>query len=765
MIRLAIVLICALAFPVYAQQIGIRSGAHADFSRLVLDVTPGTDWRVEQIPNGTRLTVDEHLAGFDTSAVFDRIDRSFISSVSADTSSINIQFSCACKATVYNAGSGMIVVDVSADETVQPPDERATSALSFVGQRPLRFDDGQIVTEARSEPIQDNILAPSASPQRIAGTDDNLNVLLQVEAVEAVDAERLRELRTQIAEQVSSAATRGILTPSGTDADLPVLLSKPQINTSVFELSPKPDPQITGDRSANNNIRITSSSDVPDDMRRRLSSSISDGLHCLDPQSASIQDWGKEDAVSQQISELRGRLYGEFDELDHEVALQLARTYLYFGFGAEARQTIMLHRDIQAQHPGLVAMADVLEFGHSPDSQYLSRFLECDSDIALWAILSSETIEPSRSVNINAALRGVSALPMHLRNILAPELSKRLLSYGDADAASAALRSLERATANLAPNANLAKAGLELAQQDTTEAQARLAQVVTSNTEQSAKALIKFVDSHLAEDAEIDEDIATLVEAYALEMRDDPIEAELRRTHVLALGKSGQFSEAFDALARMRARSAEKTADPIRSAVLDLLIRQADDVEFLEHAFTQIGISPETLLPEVRLELGQRLTDLGFPEQAELVLQSGDNEPDSPSIALLSARISLELDRPLQALAHLFGQESEEAALLRATAEAKTGDFSSAHSIFSQLGSTIQARNSAWLSQDWSMRVEETTPVFGAMVSVAQTTLDDKPERDGMLERSATAISESQSARSAIQALLNSEELRLPELE
>ncbi len=754
MIRVFLTLSFLLISPAAAQQIKIRSGAHEDFTRLVLDVPAGAVWSVEQSSTGAELTIDGHSGGFDTSSVFDRIDRSFISSVSSKSSSINVEFSCTCDATVFDQPPNMIVLDVYAKQSWPEDTLFDTASLSFVGSQTLRLGQTQSVLPKERGPIIDLALDPTPASQVAKDFGNPLQLRPVPQDTTPPDGDQLQTARNQIARQIGTAATRGILSSVGPLNVPQTAVPKPQIDTKVFDVTTAKTTPPLAKNDASTNIRISNSSVILPDGRTELPASHSGGLSCIDPQLVSVRNWGTEDALSQRVSLLRSQLFGEFDQLDPETALQLARTYIYFGFGAEARQILLLDRSLKTNNPELLGIAEILELGHSPNSEYLSRFLECDSDAALWAILSVETIDPAASINVIAALRSASALPMHLRKFIAPELSKRLLSYGDTNSASAALRSLERGPEPLNSRANLAKADIELSEDNIAQAQERLAEIVTSNTEQSAKALIKFVDSHLAEDSEIDEDVATLVEAYAREMRGDPLEIELRRTHVLALGKSRQFSKAFDALSRMRERNTDMLEYPLRSSVLDLLTRNADDVEFLEHAFVQIEIEPETLTPRSLFQLARRLADLGFWTQAELSLNSGKNYSNREQVALLRAEIALALGRPFEALAHLFGLDTETASFLRAKAEASAGDFSTAHSIYTELGSDLQSQRAAWLSKDWSMRVESATPVFGPMVSVAQSPLDTQTLREGMLERTATALSESQNARAAIQELL-----------
>ena len=754
-----IVLFCSiLSGPSLAQQINVRSGAHEGFARLVLDAPVGTTWELESEPDKAMLRLNGHSGGFDISEVFDRIDRSFISAVSADNNGIEVTFACRCRANVFSQGSRMIVLDVLASPEPEPLAQSQDLALEFVGGRALQYESNASAPVPQTMP--ENDVAPdtvvSVAPQ--VGWRASIQTSVPDDTEMETSPDLLRNTQESLVREIGIAATRGILSPAVRKVDLKTASMTPQIDTRVFEPSPPILTRTPTTAPTGSNIRITSSSDIAPDSGRRPNETTALGIPCLDPARITVQDWGSDVGLAGQIATLRGRLFGEFDRLDRQVAVELVQTYLYYGFGAEARQVLLLDDDLAQSYPQLMSIADIMEYGYGSEASYLRHFMDCDSEVALWAILSAETLGPGDRINIKAALRAVSALPMHLRSFLAPGLSQRFLSYGEPEAAAAALRSLERAAKPLSPRAKLAKADLELAAGDVLQAQERLADVVNSNAEQSAEALIKFVDSRLDQDTEIEENIATLVEAYAMEMRDDPIGEELRRTHVLALGKSSQFDAAFDALSRVRARNADQPEDTLRSSILELLTRNADDIEFLDHAFTQMAITPDTLSQKTRLLLAERLLKLGFPGQAEIILDKGADNPRNSATALLSAEIALALSRPQDALTHLIGEKSDAADALRAEAEARAGDFAGANVIYNTLGDINNSRRTAWLSTDWSVLIEETSPVFGPVVQVARRALETPGERDGMLERAASAISESQGARLVIEDLLRSDD-------
>jgi hypothetical protein len=769
MFRALTVIALLFGAPAIGAPIKIKSGAHDGFARLVLNIPRGSEWSFSNTSSGSRITLPNHTDGFDVSQVFTRIDRSLISAVVPTGSSFDIEFSCTCTAEVFVQDERLIVIDVSESAESEPTVQSANLSdyeLKFVGSRQFSFNQPEPTEAAESIPqvasrISIEPIAPPVSPLPAPSTTPTapdltaeLDYLRASEEGLETDANigQLLQARKKLAERLGRAATRGVLNPSQNVINLPSAETPPQIDTSIFDSSSPDHEQSTA--LVGGNLRITSSSDIPlRDSTAQLTSTTL-GVRCIDPKHVAVQNWSSEFGFAHRISSLRGQLYSEFDRIDTKVAVELTKLYLHYGFGAEARQILLMIDDRGAEIQALSDLANIMEYGFVPQSNFLENFLDCDTEAALWAILAVETIAASRTVNYQAALRALSALPIHLRKFIAPELSRRLLAYGEKNAASAALRSLERTADPLSPNANLAKADIELAQGDTENAQDRLTSVVNSNAEQSAVALIKLVESRLEAEAVIDEDVATLVQAYAMELRDDPIGPDLQRAHVLALAQSGQFTAGFEAMARVRDRKNSQIDEGLRSSVLNLLAKNADDLDFLNHVFEEMDRAVETVDPRTRSRLAYRLVALGFPSQAKIFLDAGNGVKNTTDAKLLRARIALDLSQPQEALAHLFRVDGNEADELRAEAKAASGEFDDSYAIYSRIGDETNSQRTAWLADDWPSMIDQDTPVLGQIAQVALNPLDDRSDLDGMLGRTSEAISESREARQALEALL-----------
>ncbi|MEL6960654.1 MAG: hypothetical protein AAGL89_17080 [Pseudomonadota bacterium] len=746
----------------------MRSGAHDGFARLVVRVPNGASWDLQPVEGGAALRMEGYSGDFDLSGVFNLIDRSFIAAVTNTGNGFDVVFGCPCEAEAFEVDGGFVVIDVSESTqttsvsripvldwptpgtALQLPGSRAQAPAPPTATKSELSNAVDLATDD-PEPITP-IVSPSQRTlaDALPEPDDKTG---------GVSPSQLAAAQQQLAQRVAIAATRGILDPSRNTTDLPLNSPRPQIDVSIFDSSadgPSAENPDTGSGAAN--LRVTSSSDLPGQSLIRDLESTAMGLQCPDESRVDVGSWGTDLPPMQFISELRAQLFSETDRLQPNIAVELARLYLHFGFGAEARQVLSISEVVRSEYPELVEIALIMEFGELKGETYLARFADCSSAVALWAILAREKLDPSATLDINAALLAITGLPMHLRRFLAPKLSRKLLQFGDEDAAATALRSLERSPEPLTAGAELARAELQMAEGDRAAAEETLADVVASNEQQSAEALIQFVDSHLAAGTLIDEDVATLVEAYAIEMREDPLGAELKRAHVLALAKSGQFDKAFDALDRIGSGADRSAETDLHTPLIGIVTSNAPDVVFLERVFDHAEQQRPISIPAISLSAAQRLTDLGFPNVAEAVLAQQEALPNSARVKELRARIALDLGRASEAEALLFSVEGQRADELRAEARQLSDDFSSASELFANLGNDDESNRNAWLAEDWDRLAEADNGPFSAVTRVIDALVEDSGEPDGMLGRLSGAVSESARAREVIQSLLETED-------
>ncbi len=536
-----------------AEPLPIQSGEHPNFSRLVALVRDA-EWSISQSGREVVLSVPSNQNGFDVSGVFERMPKSHIAEVDATADQIKLTLTCDCAVSAFLEKDAYVVIDVSSD-----PSALRTPPLPSVKQS----DDPQASSE--SPPIAEASAQAEANPTSVPRIQEATEftsvgtVLKQALPLSASETKVVRQVESRLHEELAVAALRGVLTPvPGTDGRAVV---RPQIALETLQLAlpeaEEPEPAQPARPRAN--LRISSSRDLPATLRGANDTIAASGEICPTDDTLDIAAWGSSASFTEQIGTARDSLFDARDRLDHEKALQLARTYLYFGFGAEAQSTLALDPNLLNKNNVLVAMGDILDGRNLALPSPFSGLAECTGPTALWAVLALPDPAKGALPDSAEALRILNGLPGHLRRVLAPMLSQTLLAYGDSEGASAALRSIERLPTPLPPAAQLAKARVEIGKGEANRGFQRLSSVAEDNTQQSPEALVELVESKLARDLPISPEIASLVEAYASELRDAPIGPALRRAHVIALAKSGQFDRAYQASARLG--GSEETED------------------------------------------------------------------------------------------------------------------------------------------------------------------------------------------------------------
>lgn len=741
-------LVCWLPLSALAESAFVQSGEHEEFTRLVTPLTGVSDWSVTQKDSQIIISFTDFEGGFDTAEVFDRIPRNRIDQLSSDANTLTLSLSCTCVAATFLAPGPYLVVDIAAEgvslEGTSVPVAIEAAELPLPEPEPLPRPSA--VTP---------VLPPFALTRpKTANTPNFSQPTLDRTALGAAEKQVLSEMQEQLAQEFGSAATSGILTLAP-DRPLPTI---PQLATQQPEpaLPEIIEPQF-GPLA---NVRISSSLDRPAGKRRETIDIA--GLSCPPTGALDMLNWGTDDPFAIQIAAARDGLYGELDRLNPEAATVLAKRYLYFGFGAEARQIIELDPGLIKAQAQLLAISDILDGLTPRDPSVLKRATDCEPEVILWATLAQPEPVQGAKPDADAALRALSKMPLHLRLILAPALSDKLRAYGDTQSAAQALRSLERTPTPLQPAAQLAKAELQLQKGEADSGKAQLEDMVTENTEQSPAALIALVEAKIAAKQPITAETAELVEAYAQELRRTELGPDLRRVHILAMLKSGQFDEAFAANAALGGNENTTEAKTLRAHLLRDLATSADDIVFLEHIFDQRAADIKDLPASDLATLASRFLDTGFPERAERTLSYLSPQSMNPDQKLLTARVALALGKPEKAQASLSGLEGAVADTLRADAKRMSGAYDEAHALYAQSEQTQPAAEAAWMSEEWQGLTPTETPVFGPATRLAAFAEDVPSDpTTGMLARSAAALEESEAARATLAELLGADALQV----
>lgn len=747
-ICITFLMLILLPVTVLAAPATVQSGEHNAFSRIVVPLE-GTDWKVTQASREVVLTFEGFRDGFDTKQVFDLIPRKRIQSLSANKNQLVLTLACDCAVSAVTERDLYVVIDVA--DTAASLEETAILSPD-IREEPLKATTADAAK-------QNNLASLKRRPP--------LGLKRDVSRLERHDA--ANQLHERLTHELSIAARRGVV--SRVPDAFSMLPSRPtQIDTkAVSEITPQTQPPATVDDGFKGktspvdlaNLRIRTSRDLPETFRDLSEIISNDGQVCPPDDTMAVATWGDARTFATQLSEARQGLFGEFDRINPDVAIKLARTYVFFGFGAEARNVLLLNPKIAQEAAYLVAMTRIVD-GDVPELQsVLSGLAECQGETALWAMLAAPMPSDGALPNSDNALRALNALPAHLRAILAPKLSDVLLAYGDPSGASKTLRSLDRLAGDLPPAAKLSQAKTNLDDGKNEKGTRQLAEIVGENAAQSPHALIALVNAKLNANQPISPETAKLVEAYAQEFRGTDLEPELRRAHVIALLKSSQFDQAFVATAALGDNDKTSPDNDLQFLVFRALINSANDIVFLDHVFSQPDQSIAMLPADDLIALAKRLLELGFPVRAEQALAKQPDQPEQEKRQLLSARVSLAMGKPLKAQADLLGTKGAESDLIRADAKRMSGAHDEAHVLYESINQTQDATEAAWLSDDWRNLTGQDTPIFGPTSALP---LPSEPNlaATGMLARTSALLEQSAHVRKTLHNLLNAEGLQIP---
>lgn len=731
--------LAVLATEPRAETIRIRTGDHADFTRVVLYLPREGAAEVSRDGDSIRIGPRGAASGFDINGMFDRIGRDRIASArTLRDGTLELALACACGHEITNGRGRLLILDVTDRQTENRRDTvrlRFGEALGVADPAPdrygtLSFPDSAPIPTANDQPASTN---PLVSPAEGPGDPDYLTRQARVSLAE----ERL-------AEQLARATTQGLL-------DRAARLSAPKpaelpTRTPPVPAAIAPDPESP--------LRAETAIDRDQSNQRLNAPTTATGDACHDDEMLDTVGWAGPAPFGVELGQLRAELYDARDAPSPDALFDLARFYIHYGFGAEAIQLLTETPSQGETWRLLLSMARIVESGHDSAPGAFDGMTDCDSDAALWSVLALDALPPGLRLDRKAILRGIGGLPPDLRAYLAPVLATRLTDAGEPDMAESVLRTLRGATQPADPSQDFARARIAVERDDATEAEPLLAGVAAANSPDSPSALAALIDTLLKKGDPVPPDLVDLAEAYAVERRGQPDGPLAAEAAILAIAADGRHAEALDRLeARDGAEGVDRAAT--RSRIAALVTKDADDTNFLGLARRIGEQTPEDLDPAVANAMAERLFDLGFGDAALSVLVGPSEGAVNRDRRLLRARIALADRRPRRAEAELLGLDGPEVDRLRAEAASLTGNHEMASRAFAALNDTARAQREAWRAGDWS-RLDDgpdrTLSRAGALLTAPQ---DAAPSEEfGVLARNRDLLDRSTTSRDVLDQLL-----------
>ncbi|KMK65386.1 hypothetical protein [Puniceibacterium sp. IMCC21224] len=700
----------------HAQTLTVRSGEHGSFTRLAIDLQGETGWDM-MFAKGEKKAVIRFPGAnfdFDLSSVFSRIDRRRVGDLKAlpGSDGLEIDVACACRVTAFLSGVRMLVIDVSDGEAeaTDTVDKEAEAVAAFsaidLGERP------GIGPRPMTGPL---FSAYGIPPDPIASEEGGL-----------------KRVQIQLTQQLARAATKGLL---DTDVD------------HVREQSPVSDsrlPLVHQDEKLSNtatNDRLTFSRNED---RLLLSKSP-----CFANSDLDIVHWADETPFSRQLGEYRQKIAGELDRSDDVSVLGMAKFYLHFGLGAEARNTLgMLSKEAPVP---LQAMAQVLDGNEDSESAFAGQ-LSCDSNASLWAVLASSRSDAQNVVNTQSVLRGFDELPTNLRLLLGRRVSDRLMELGERHTARTVLQKVQQIHGQVAPEVVVARAEMGLMDGNSHIAKAELEVIARSDAEEaSAEAVAALMRVSVEEGTPATADIAELASAYSTEYRGAEQGPEMWHAHIRALISTGDFAEAFAELDSGQ----PDTTGVIWSEVIQSLTERADDITFLKLILRPESFDNRMMEPETLVAVVNRLLNLGLPDAAQQVLRNSKVQPADRVRKTLMARIYLASSKPEDAEIALIGLQGDDILALRTEARTMMGDYDFAHNALARLGAQEEALSAAWISGNWQTVAESEDAVLSRAAQLAWADGQETPlAQEPTLSRSTALADASASSLEVLRNLL-----------
>ncbi|HCP82295.1 MAG TPA: hypothetical protein DIT67_12190 [Octadecabacter sp.] len=670
MIRIAI-LLSLVPFMALADPVTIRSGEHETFSRLVISIGVNTGWSVEPDEDGYVLKLEGRSDGFDTSQIFERIQRKRLRDVQQTApNALGLRVECACEVDAFLWRPGYLVVDFKDG----PEPVRVQSNVGF----------GPLNT-ATSSPSEGVTIAPLVLPNILHFLPPEIEKNERAPNEDAQDPTDLSATEEALAIGIARAASQGFLEPA-------------TVNTGQPEVSiEEPEPELvlaveesnTPVSSARPGVGISTAMDR-DLAQLGIELGRSLDQQCLPADLFEIEAWGDGRAFHEQASALAEALAGEFGEEPREAQENLARLYIHFGFGAEAKLVLAADPAASQSRIVLTELARIID-DYDGDYPAIRAQEGCNTAGALWAFLHHPTQQEEN--DRNQLIQQFLALPQPLRSQISPRLARRFLDVGDLDAASQLLNAADNQDVSSTHEVQSTRA---LISESLDNAGAAVA-VLSGEAEDSARitpqSLIRLIELELEQGLVPSESNLLLAGALRQEYRDTPIEQDLANVEAAGRIVSGQYQLALDLVQSREDIQAFEIVDQTFAHTA----AHAETGTFLEFAFSE---TPAGLTPATENAIAKRLVDLGFYERASTFL-AGDAEREAAAERrYLRAESALGAGEFNLAMDAVLGMTDDRARSLRARAYEGLGQHRAALSALTidqpASSPTLQFRAGAW---------------------------------------------------------------------
>lgn len=600
--RHLVTLLWAMLVPVAAlaqvTTVSVRGGEHADYTRLALALPQDVLWQVTQSGRRVDLAVTGGAVQFDLAQTFARIPRTRLLSAENTATGLALTLACDCDIRASEDLPQMLVLDIVSPRTSA---RAAGPDVPRPKPRPVRTDTGtaaragQELARALRNPMPQVGSPALAAAPLLAPPEPALPNPPDSDQIASAVAAQEQTLAA-LGAALSGAVGQGLLQPATPKVSTPPIVPLDSVQTTL--------PQ---------QLAVSDSVTRARTPLRPTAAEIADPV-CPNPDDLAIHTWGPAQPDAPRWPDLTP-LYSATDQINPQAIHDVARRYLFLGFGAEAGRVLSLLPQPTPADALLISLSQLTDLTPGVRVMLPDYVQHCGDIGAFWAAIATLPDPLPAGFPIPQALRGVALLPAHLRLHFGPALLRHLLATGDTAHAQTLRDILQRVTPQDAtPPMDAALAAMALPQ--TTQAF-----LPSGGTPQLAgpEDVLFLLRQITAAEQVPDPSLRAQAEAQIFTLRGSGMAAAIGAELALGLARGAEFAAAFDLLDQTDLGLSAQDRAHVRGQVLVILSTQADDASFLTHLF-RADPWADPVAPNVARGLASRLRDLGFGAQADGLL-------------------------------------------------------------------------------------------------------------------------------------------------
>ena len=747
-----ILFIFMLPVSALAEAVVVVSGEHEGYTRLVLEISPNREWNLITERTSARLVFPAQNLEFESEAVFARIPRTRLVSIASeqreDAAVYMMELGCDCEVSAFSYLDAYIVIDISdPPETSisRPPARHFAPVLSAAAMpdgydRPPEFvswippqapryvsSPHRVSFPAQTESVG---LLPTQTPDTppdMSHTDvDQVSPKVEPEVDQALQ-KAVNVARNSLLQQLTLAADQGLLNLNGPIPE--ILQTVEAVPMAEPEEIVKVIPEVFEELENQNQV-VVQTAITRDALAARGGAELQND-NCPPPSELNIASWGSGGDFFGELSRARHGLLKEFDEPDFNEVERLVRTYLRYGFGAEAITYLKENGQHIAQKSLLLDLANIVDGQPARLDGPLFHAIGCDGVAGLWAIVGAYPNVDMPIGDEATIIEAFAVLPPDIRRILGPRLASAILDRGFDTFARQISDILERAPGDHGVEHELMVGNLMQVEGSLSGAEETYRSLADENSQMATEALIALAEFKLGQDESPSEHFLLDLGSAAKTLRGTQKGGELRRLEALWLANLGREAESINILVAefetdsVNAEVFRRTAEEILSR-LSLSPNPVNNYAEIVDSYIEYipkGVEADRL----RSEIADQLLLFGLADYTIEVLKPSLRR-SKPDAILLAAKANMLANRPNVALTLLKDAVGDVARMVRVEARLGMGSFDEAlRELDLLVGASDATVPRYWFGGNWASEARSNS----AAAEIKERYLYSDPEERG----------------------------------